>query len=191
VGYAQVRLDEGTQPPGGDRRTELVQGAAQQAQVHRAHHLRILAGQCREGAGPQAQLHVLPVGYQFGLETEFGVHRGHLTECGISGDVSDRLLVAPGERLPGLLGQTGGNRAAGREIAGEDIGEQVEAIRMWAAVTGRGVDEPGTPSATSGIGAAAGESGIGQNPEMETHGVGVQAGVGGDLCHLQCGATAA
>jgi hypothetical protein len=190
VRYAEVGFYEGAQAPDGDWGTELAQGAAEQTQVHGAHHLRILVRQRAEGAGAQPQLHILAVGNQFGFETEFGERRGDVMDGLIGGDRLGGLLVAAGERLTGLLGHTSGDRAAGRKVAGEDIGEQLETIQMLAAAGGRGMDEPGAPGATPGAGAAAGEAGIDENPEMETHRVGMQTAVRSDLGYIQRGTAA-
>jgi hypothetical protein len=69
---AQVGLDERQQPHGGRRRTKAVEGAAQQAQIHRADHLRVRAGGGAERAGTQSDLAGLPVASQLGVEPEVG-----------------------------------------------------------------------------------------------------------------------
>jgi hypothetical protein len=53
-------------------------------------------------------------------------------------------VLAARERLPCLLCLAGGSGAAGREVTGEDVGQQSEAIRLLAAAAGggSGVNEP-------------------------------------------------
>src|SRR5947209_18766250 len=132
---------------------------------------------------------------QFRLETELGEHGDHLTDGLVSGAPSERarrLPVTPGERATSLLGQPGGDSAAGGEVTGENVGEQLKALWMAVgAVCSRGVDEPGPPRGTGGVGATTRESSIDEHFEVETHRVGVQGGAHGDLCHVQRGTATA
>ena len=85
-------------------------------------------------------------------------------DCLVGGDSGERLgrpRVTVGERATSLLGQLAGDSAAGGQVTGEDLGEQLKALWMVAgAVCGRGVDQPGPPQGTGGAGATTRESSI-------------------------------
>lgn len=182
--YAQVRLDERPQRSGRDRRPQPHQGSPDQTQVQRANHVRVFDGQRLKRAGAQPDLHVRTVRNGFRLEAEFGEHRDQVPDRLLGGQAGGLLLVAARERVTGLLGQATGARAAGCEVAGEDVGEQRGTIRT-RGVGGGGVDQPGSPGAAPRVGAATGQPGADQDSQVETYRVGVQAAVRGDLRDIQ------
>jgi hypothetical protein len=70
------------------------------------------------------------------LEPEFGEHGDHLAHSLVTGDFGEwlgRPPVVAGERATGFLGYSSGDRAAGSEVAGEDVGKQLITRLMQGA----------------------------------------------------------